>query len=104
MNPSSIGRFSVAHVHFASVLKRRVEDDLPLEEWLDTLQWQRGLTVLARLASEKELAATFRLIAGNDQSRITYSLPVGNAKLGDGIEPLGEFLDAKINLGLGSQD
>lgn len=51
-----------SHVHFTSVLKRGVEDDLPLEAWLDTLPWQRDLTVLTELASKEELAAAFRLV------------------------------------------
>jgi len=51
-----------SHVHFASVFKRGVEDDLPLEAWLDTLPWQRDLTVLTELATKEELAAAFRLV------------------------------------------
>lgn len=51
-----------SHVHFASVLKRGVEDDLPLEAWLGTLPWQRDLRVLTELVSREELAAAFRLV------------------------------------------
>jgi len=46
-----------AHVHFTSVLRRGVEDDLPLEHWLDTLSPHP-----TEFASREELTATFRLV------------------------------------------
>ena len=49
-----------SHVHFTSVLRRGVEDDLPLEQWLGTLPWWP--TQRTQLASKEELAAAFRLV------------------------------------------
>jgi len=46
-----------SHVHFSSVLKRGVEDNLPLEQWLATLTPHP-----TQLASKEELAAAFRLV------------------------------------------
>ena len=53
-----------SHVHFTSVLRRGVEDDLPLEEWLDTLPWMgpRPIQRVRELISKEELAAAFRLV------------------------------------------
>ncbi|MFQ6086589.1 MAG: amidohydrolase family protein, partial [Candidatus Bathyarchaeia archaeon] len=53
-----------SHVHFTSVLRRGVEDDLPLEQWLGTLPWHPLYTgtFLHQQLSQKELAAAFRLV------------------------------------------
>ncbi|MFB0543239.1 MAG: amidohydrolase family protein [Candidatus Bathyarchaeia archaeon] len=52
--------FVNSHVHFTSVLRRGVEDDLPLEQWLGTLS--RGSVHFTSVLSEEELAAAFRLV------------------------------------------
>jgi len=53
-----------SHVHFTSVLRRGVEDDLPLEQWLGTLPWMgtRPAELVIQLVSKEELAAAFRLV------------------------------------------
>lgn len=53
-----------SHVHFTSVLRRGVEDDLLLEDWLDTLPWMgpRPIQQVTELISKEELAAAFRLV------------------------------------------
>ena len=57
--------FVNSHVHFLSVLRRGVEDDLPLEQWLGSLPWfipSRTVVPLHQLASKEELAAAYRLV------------------------------------------
>ncbi|MFQ6124468.1 MAG: amidohydrolase family protein [Candidatus Heimdallarchaeota archaeon] len=57
--------FVNSHVHFLSVLRRGVEDDLPLEQWLGSLPWftpARTVVPLHQLASKEELAAVYRLV------------------------------------------
>jgi len=51
-----------SHVHFTSVLRRGVEDDLPLEQWLDTLPWMG--TQATQMVSKKELARWSNLHRG----------------------------------------
>ncbi|MFX1535974.1 MAG: amidohydrolase family protein [Promethearchaeota archaeon] len=55
-----------SHVHFASVLRRGIEDDLVLEQWLDSLPYYDGQppdkSSLTQFASRKELTAAFRLV------------------------------------------
>lgn len=56
-----------SHAHFTSVLRRGVEDDLPLEQWLDTLPWMQGfknkeMPVTIHPPNERILAAAFRLV------------------------------------------
>lgn len=46
-----------SHVHFTSVLRRGVEDNLPLEQWLTSIRPQP-----THLVREDELAAFFRLV------------------------------------------
>jgi len=51
-----------SHVHFTSVLRRGIEDDLPLEQWLRSLPWLGTGPFLHQLLSKKELAAAFRVV------------------------------------------
>lgn len=54
-----------SHVHFTSVLRRGLEDDLPLKQWLGTLPWmgpRPPAELVAQLMSKEELAAAFRLV------------------------------------------
>lgn len=53
-----------SHVHFTSVLRRGVEDDSSLEQWLGTLPWfgTHPFTRALQLTSNEELAAAFRLV------------------------------------------
>ena len=48
-----------SHVHFTSVLRRGVQDDLTLEKWLSS---PLSSTQLTQLASKEELAAVFNLV------------------------------------------